>query len=204
MKTLTALILILGTIGIGTYIYLKLLVHERGKALESINSIESLIAVPVWLIIFLLLAITGSLSLYFALRRKRFSALIASILVASSAYLVGFFPLPSHIEGIANTLSKYDERFYLNLSKPDNGAHPIPEKILNEFPELKKIFPPDWDIKFQKSNDHLDVFVSSGMGGLRGFRIYAGEDVNPYSNTAEYVGSFKKIKPKVYAYTRVY
>jgi hypothetical protein len=162
-------------------------------------------------------AVCGLAAFIRAVMRKGLQPLAAAIVATGLIVSVDFIPMPSHIDGVAKTLSGHDERFYRELEqrlsklpKPSStGESPtIPDSWYNELPALAAIFPSHKETwgkpRIWTKETHFDVIVGGSLAGTTGIRIYRTNESPVHLKATEYVGSFREIYPRVYAYQQYY
>ena len=164
-----------------------------------------------------LFAVCGVAAFIRAVMRKGFQPLVAAIAATGFIVAVDFVPLPSYIDGVALTLSRQDEKFYRELeqrlsklpkSSGTDKTPTIPDSWYDELPGLTAIFPghtETWGApRIWTKETHFDVIVGGSIGGTTGIRIYRTSETPAHLKATEYVGSFKEIYPRVYAYQQYY
>lgn len=164
-----------------------------------------------------LLALTMFVAPFQAILRRKFQPLFAALLVGALGVIAYFIPFPTYIDGVATTLSKQDEKFYRDLErrlaklpKPSasESSPTIPATWYDELPGLAAIFPghkkPWGSVRIWAADTHFDVVIGGSLAGTTGFRIYRTNETPEHLNATEYVGAFREVHPRVYAYQRFY
>jgi hypothetical protein len=216
VSKLTIATLLLGLIVAVVMMYGRHCAYLNGQRMES-ATFQGMLPIFVILSCGAMFAVCGIAAFIRALMRKGLQPLAAAIVATGLIVAVDFIPMPSYIDGVALTLSRQDEKFYRdleqrlsNLPKPSGieKSPTIPDSWYDQLPGLSAIFPnhkETWgEPRIWTKETHFDVIVGGSLAGTTGFRIYRPTATPKHLNTTEYVGAFKGVYPRVYAYHQYY
>ncbi|RYD84248.1 MAG: hypothetical protein EOP84_06040 [Verrucomicrobiaceae bacterium] len=216
VSKLTIATLLFGLILAVVFIYGRYCTYLNGQQMKS-GTFDSIVPILVMLSCGAMFAVCGIAAFIRAVMRKGLQPLVAAIVVTGLIVAVDFIPMPSYMDGVALTLSRQDEKFYQDLEqrlsnlpkRSSSDSWPtIPDSWFNELPGLAAIFPshkkPWWKPRIFTKETHFDVIVGGSLAGTTGIRIYRTNETPLHLIATEYVGSFREIYPRVYAYQQYY